>query len=215
MKKRFIYRVLVGIACVLTFCHLVVTVLPAQAEQEASAPQEDRDTITSFAYTITNPAGPNAIEAFRRHPQTGRLTRIGRFPTGGTGDPFVGGFQQHAIVSNGRFLYAVNPGSDTISAFAIAVNGRLRLLGSVPSNGRRPVSLALHDRLLYVANEGSIPGDASGVASYSGFHIRHDGSLRPIPNSTVLVSLGGSLADVLFNASGEFLVGMRFSGQHY
>ena len=60
-----------------------------------------------------------------------------------------------ALASDGEHLYVVNPGSDDISAFAIQRDGSLRLLGRTASQGRRPVSLALHGDLLYVANEGN------------------------------------------------------------
>lgn len=212
MKHHCIHRVVVRLACVLALCSLYMTALQVHAEQGGGAPQESASATNSFAYTITNPDGPNAVEAFRRNTRTGRLTHIGRFPTDGTGDPFVGAFQQHSLASHGRFLYAVNPGSDTITAFAINADGSLEHLGTVPSNGRRPVSLAVHGQLLYVANEGSIPGEGADTASYSGFHIRPNGTLRPIPDSTIPVSVGGSLADVLFNERGDLLVGTRLAG---
>lgn len=171
---------------------------------------EDRQ---SFVYVMTNPDGPNSIDAFTRDRSSGRLTYFGRFQTGGTGDPTVGGFQQHALVSDDKSLYAVNPGSDSISAFAIQGDGSLRLLNTVPSGGRRPVSLALRNTLLYVANAGNVPAQESAFASYSGFRVRRDGSLESLANSTRQISDAGVvLSDVVFNAPGDVLIGIRMRG---
>jgi len=172
---------------------------------------DDRDA-RSFVYVMTNPAGPNAVEAYSRDQRTGALTRRGRFPTGGTGDPFVAGFEQHALVADHDTLYAVNPGSDTISAFSIRGDGGLRLLGRVPSGGRRPVSLALTEGVLYVANQGNPPTGLPEQASYSGFRVHRDGRLTPIPGSTVLLNAGDSPADVVFGRNGGVLVGSRLVG---
>ncbi|WP_437669817.1 lactonase family protein [Sorangium sp. So ce131] len=169
----------------------------------------------SFAYTITNPDGENGIEAFARDPETGRLTHLGRTMTGGKGDPFTGGAEQHALVSDGERVFAVNPGSDEISAFAIEDDGSLTLLGTSPSGGRRPVSLTLHADRLFVVNEGNPPGaDPSDFveASYAGFTVRSDGTLEPIPGATVAVDKGHSPSDILFNHDGSRLVAARPAG---
>lgn len=166
----------------------------------------------SVVYVVTNPSGANAVEAFTRDVATGRLAHLGRYETGGEGDAFTGGFESHALVGNNRFVYAVNPGSDTISAFAVQDDGALRLIGTVPSGGRRPVSLALHGNLLYVANEGNVPGSAAQdqlPGSYAGFHVRDNGSLEPIPSAHVQLQRGDSPGEILLNHDGTRLVACR------
>jgi 6-phosphogluconolactonase len=165
----------------------------------------------SFVYTVTNPAGDNAVAAFVRDRRTGRIRSMGRYATGGQGDPRTGAVSQHAIVSQGNHLYAVNPGSNDISAFAILADGSLRLLAVVPSGGRAPVSLALHGDLLYVANFGTFDAE-NAPASYSGFRLQRDGSPVPIPGSTIVLERGDALSDIVFNPHGCLLIGTRTGG---
>jgi hypothetical protein len=236
MKNRTNYSLwvmVVTIACVALCSFFLV---PAQAGHPSLEPAtlghstadddtNDSDGAASFVYTLTNPAdpnadptdpnavgGPNAVDAFTRNRETGRLTYMGRYLTGGLGDPFVGGSSQHSLVSNGKHLYAVNPGDDTISALEIRRDSSLRLLNRVPSGGRRPASLALHGNLLYVANQGNSPEQPPDLASYSGFRVRRDGSLQPLPGSTITLNVGDTAADILFNRNGDVLIGDRLIG---
>lgn len=182
-----------------------------QDNPRAGQPRPSR----SVVYVVTNPAGPSAVEAFSRDPESGRIAHLGRFETGGKGDPFVGGLSSHAIVGNRRHVYAVNPGDDTISAFAIEKDGSLRLLDKVPSGGRRPASLALHGSLLYAVNQGNVPGsppDQQLPASYTGFRVRDDGRLDPISGSTVALEKGDSPGEILFNHDGSRLIACRLAG---
>lgn len=168
----------------------------------------------SFVYLVTNPNGANAVQAWSRNQQTGLLTQIGRFPTGGTGDADVGGFQQDPLLVDGEFLYVVNPGSDTITSFRVTTSGALQQLSQVPSGGRRPVALAISGTLMYVANQGNRPGNPANIllpGSYSGFRISN-GVITPIPGSTVMLPPGGSPNHVVFSPNGEILVGCRGFG---
>jgi 6-phosphogluconolactonase len=158
-------------------------------------------------YTITNLAGPDAIAAFDRNPETGLLTFKALYPTGGNGDPNAVRASQGALVAEGRFLYAVNSGSNTISVFRIHHDGSLKLIGSpVPSGGLNPVSIAISNRgILYVANR----GDQKTVpANYTGFRI-HQGRLRPMDGSTVELTTTGKPSDLIFSNNGRILIGAR------
>jgi len=73
----------------------------------------------------------------------------------------------------------------------------------VSSGGVRPVSVAVHDNLVYVANAGN------GGSNYTGFRLRDDGRLRPIAGSAVALPDGSQPGDVLFNADGTKLAGTR------
>lgn len=172
----------------------------------------------SFVYVLANPIGPNVVEVFARNRLTGRLTHQASVPTGGQGNFDAGASSQHSLVTDGEFLYAVNPGSDDISVFAIRENGSLRLLSRTPSGGPNPISLALHDDLLYVANQGDPvfePGEPVGprIGNYTGFKVRRDGTLRPIAGSTVTLNQADTPTDVLFNKSGDLLMGARLNGR--
>src|SRR6266508_6343188 len=68
-------------------------------------------------YTLTNSPAGNAVKVFHRAGD-GSLSSGGEFPTGGTGTG--GGLgNQGAVVLEGKHLFAVNPGSDSISAFEV------------------------------------------------------------------------------------------------
>jgi 6-phosphogluconolactonase len=146
-------------------------------------------------YTSTNSAAANAIQAFSRAPD-GSLTPAGSFATGGTGTGAGLGSQGAVVLDAGR-LFAVNAGSDNISAFKVTGRG-LRLRDLEPSNGDRPISLTVHGDLLYVLNAGS--------DQISGFRIRRGGDLEPLAGSTRSLSgTGTDPAQVQFSPSGGLL----------
>ena len=75
--------------------------------------------------------------------------------------------------------------------------------GVVSSGGVLPVSIAVHQDLVYVANSGT------GGSNYTGFRLGNDGRLQPIPGSTVALPDGAQPGDVLFDGTGTKLVGTR------
>lgn len=209
MRKRFMMWALSGAMLGVAVCALPGRLVAAEAQ--ATAPK-------SFIYINGNLDGENEIETFARDKKTGRLAFLGRTATGGMGFPFNGGFQQHAVVTDGKSLYAVNPGAQpgnpnnygTISAFRVGQDGSLKLLNVVSSNGLRPVSLAIQGNLLYVANQGSVPGSGEGLpGSYSGFKVLAGGALEPIPGSKIDLPKDSSPADILITPDGSRLVGMQ------
>ncbi len=156
-------------------------------------------------YVNNNSAGQNTIAAFDRHAD-GSLTAIpgSPFPTGGagTGVPFgsAGGLQQTA---DGRYLLATDPGSNEVSVLRIKSGGGLRVSDVVPSNGIAPVSIAVHDSLVYVANGGA------GGSNYTGFRLNPGGRLRPIAHSTYPLPDDALPGHVLISPDGRRLVGTR------
>ena len=168
----------------------------------------DRNLRAGAVYVMTNQV-ENAVAVFRRSP-AGMLTSAGEFPTGGAGDPVPQGTDpatdplasQGSLVlgEDSQFLFAVNAGSNQISVLRVGRND-LTMVDLVDSGGVRPISLALHEDLLYVLNEGGTP-------NITGFTIGDDGTLTPLAGSTQPL-IGGTAADpaeVSFNADGTLLV---------
>jgi 6-phosphogluconolactonase len=111
-------------------------------------------------YVLTNILAGNTVVSLQRN-QDGSLTRLEEVSTGGLGSgpiplpPPIGGpnplDSQDALIAtpNGRFLLAVNPGSNEVSVLDIRGEG-LVLTDKVSSNGEFPVSLSIHGNLVYV-----------------------------------------------------------------
>lgn len=176
------------LALALLFTSLAVGVPAAQATGNAGV-----------VYTSTNATDGNAIVVFQRAAD-GTLTPAGQVPTGGNGTGGGLGNQGAVVLSdNGRWLYTVNAGSNSISAFRLR-DGGPELVGTVASGGERPISLTVHRRLLYVLNAG-------GAGNISGFVIGPHGSLVPLPDSTrPLSGANTGPAQVAFSPNGRLLV---------
>lgn len=154
-------------------------------------------------YVMTN-ATPNAIQTFHRA-DDGRLSPGPSCPTGGDGhapNPPLG-FpileSQNALIlsRDGRMLFAVNAGSDTISSFVVRRGGELQRVSQVSSNGARPVSLALHEGVLYVANADS--------KSIQGYTVSDRGELTMLDGASRALS-GSGVATIAFHPTGDVLV---------
>jgi DNA-binding beta-propeller fold protein YncE len=156
-------------------------------------------------YVNNNTSGSNTIAGFDRHAD-GSLTPIAGSPFdaggAGTGTPFgsAGGLQQ---TSDGRYLLATDPASSQISVLRVLRGGALRLVEVQGSNGTAPVSIAVHDGLVYVANGGA------GGSNYTGFRLSDGGHLRPIAGSTYPLPDNALPGHVLISPDGHRLVGTR------
>jgi hypothetical protein len=161
--------------------------------------------VRGHVYLDDNTAGSNTIAAFDRHAD-GSLTPLpgSPFTVGGAGTG-AGLASQGAvqIADGGRFLLAVDAGSNQVSVLGIQPSGSLRLASVVPSGGALPVSIAVHGSLVYVANAGPAHSD------YTGFRLASSGRLTPVPGSTVALPAAAQPGDVLFNGTGSKLVGTR------
>jgi hypothetical protein len=159
-------------------------------------------------YVLTNQV-ENAVAVFSRT-ANGMLTAAGQFSTGGAGDPVAQPqdpptdplASQGALILNQshQLLFAVNAGSNQISALRISQAG-LDLVDVVDSGGVRPISLAVHENLLYVLNEGGTP-------NVTGFTVGDDGTLTPLASSTqpLIGDTAADPAEVSFNPDGTLLV---------
>lgn len=150
-------------------------------------------------YTQTNDPDGNAIQRFLLG-RDGGLRPAGTFATGGTGLATLGGRQGAVELSDdGRHLYAVNAGSDTVSAFRVGPHGPA-LVGTFASRGDAPASVDEHRGRVYVLNSGTDPGVAA-------FTRRRDGSLAPIPGGTRALAPGADgAAQVSVTPDGRSLV---------
>ena len=149
-------------------------------------------------YTMTNAAGSNAVMVYPRA-SDGTLGAGQAYATGGAGLGGALGSQGSVKLSaDGRWLFAVNAGSNDLSVFATNRLG-LILTDRVASGGTEPVSVATHGDVVYVLNAGS---DA-----VSGFTIDLNGKLTPIPDSThALDGSGTGAAQLDFSPDGAALV---------
>jgi 6-phosphogluconolactonase (cycloisomerase 2 family) len=143
-------------------------------------------------YTLTNTA-TNAVIVYDRS-ATGELTWSGTFPTGGSGGPLG---SQGAVTTSedGRWLYAVDSGTNDIAVFRITKGG-LTWSDRVASGGIQPVSVTTSHDVVYVVNAAS--------SSIAGFRST-DGGLSPIAGSTRTFS-GKGAAQIQFSPSGRALV---------
>jgi 6-phosphogluconolactonase len=92
---------------------------------------------------------------------------------------------------NGRFAYASNTGSGTLSGYSVSPNGSLSLLdpdGVTGVTGPGPIDMALsvNSRFLYALN--------SGNGTISAFGVNPDGSLSSLPGVTGIPSGATGLA---------------------
>ena len=166
----------------------------------------------NFAYTETENTNPgqNAVVAYSQN-SNGQVTEIGSFKTDGTGftDNGLLGPQdsdKEVIASpDGRLLFAVNQGSNSVAAFRVQPDGSLALVHdtAVSSGGTEPVSLAIADGRLYVTNRGDeIQGQPGTIApTITVFNIGRRGTLTQDFADTTTLPVGLSPSQVLISSN--------------
>ena len=203
---RFLTRTRPGLKAGLILLGLAAAAATVAVPTSASA-----STVTSpvvgYTYVDGNTAPANTIDGYARHAD-GSLTPLAGSPFSAGGSGLGSGLASQGaiqVTADGRYLLAVDAGSNQISVLRLTANGVPVLVGQpVSSAGITPVSVAVSPfGLVYVANQGN------GGSGYSGFRLNRDGSLTPIAGSTVTVPDGSGLGDVFFNASGNHLIGTR------
>ncbi len=169
-------------------------------------------------YSMTNRAvGGNSITTFDRAAD-GTLRQRADVPTGGngTGTPEdsangliqanVGGESSPTnFQGNGKFLLALNGGSDSISVFRTD-GAELELVDVEPSRGNRPISITVNKGVAYVLNAGGpmCTGDFP-QQNITGFTLDARGQLTPIPGSARPLSGGNAsgCTQVAFDKTGN------------
>lgn len=190
-----------------TFRRSLVLMLVVAGSAVAAATAAASPGVVGHLYVNDNTAGTNTIAAFDRHAD-GTLTPTpgSPFATDGAGTGHgIGSQGALQVTSDGKYLLAADAGSDDISVLRIKDDGSLKTVGgsAVSSGGNQPVSIAVHDDLVYVANAGD------GAVNYTGFTLNPGGHLRPLAGSTIPLPDGSQPGDVFFNGTGTNLVGTR------
>src|SRR5271163_3244449 len=165
----------------------ISAVTPGLPSAKVAAAPSAIDTPADFGavYVSTNETGGNAILVFNRS-LDGTLKPAGTFPTGGLGsggrepDFGLGNAGALALSDDRRFLFAVNPGSDDITVFAIRPDG-LAIVDRQTSGGHQPLSITVHRNLVYVLNGGGNVGASDNI---SGFLVDDRGKLSHLRGST-------------------------------
>jgi 6-phosphogluconolactonase len=138
-------------------------------------------------FVMSNAADRNEVIVFSQSAdghfyETGRYDTHGR-GSGGITDPL----QSQGSLRLSRdhaLLFAANAGSGTISVFRV-FRSSLFLVDQVPSGGSEPLSVAQFGNLVYVLK-------SAGSGSIVAFHLRPDGHLRQIENSTTYLTVTNS-----------------------
>ena len=167
--------------------------------------RKDWSSDWSAVFTLTNDPSGNELAVFRLD-NKGRMSKPVLLPTGGDGTGGGLGNQGALAMSEDKnFLYAVNPGSGTITVFRLTQSGP-QVLQTIDAGGKRPISIALRRNLLYVLNaDGSVSNtDVDGIA---GFVVRANGRLRPLAGSVAHLSARTTgPAQIAFSPSGDALI---------
>jgi 6-phosphogluconolactonase len=169
---------------VLAMAAVLAVSLPGAAAGKKEGKKFRAGTVVGHVYTETNSVTRNEVYDFARQ-ANGHLVRVGDVGTGGQGGlenqhgcgancPFLDTQGELNLTSDGRLLFAVNAGSNTVSAFRVTPHG-LELTDQKTSQGNFPYSLTSHGNLLYVLNEKSL--------SIAGFRFTSTGKLTPIIGS--------------------------------
>ena len=150
-------------------------------------------------FTSTNSAAGNELLAYGSGPG-GALALLARYPTQGVGTSAGLGSQGAVqLSSDGRWLFVVNAGSNTLSTFAVRPAG-LVLKSVIDSGGLHPISVSEREGLVYVLNDGG-SGNVAGFRNERGTLVAVAGSMKP------LSAAGGTgPAQVSISPDGDVLV---------
>jgi 6-phosphogluconolactonase (cycloisomerase 2 family) len=137
-------------------------------------------------FVETDNVNGNQVVAYHRA-SDGTLSQVATYSTGGLGGILTGSAVDHTASQGSlnydpehNLLLAVNAGSNTVSVFAVR-GDRLALRQVVPSGGTFPVSVTVHDDLVYVLNALN-GGSVQGYRVFGSF-------LAPIPGSSRALGL--------------------------
>jgi len=154
---------------------------------------------TGHVYIESNDASANSIIMYKQNAD-GKLSWISETTSGGNGSG-AGLGSEGAITINEdhTWLVAVNAGSNSVSSFKIKNDGSLELKHTASSGGTLPISVCVHNNLVYVVN--------STTANVSGFMLGSNGSLTKIDGAEKNLSdITAGPAQISFNPWGNGLL---------
>ena len=153
-------------------------------------------TTGGAVYVQTN-EGENKVVAFARAGD-GRLSPLAVHETGGAGDaePHLTSQGSVVVTAAGGHVLVTNSASDDVSAFAVAADGTLQLLGRAPA-GSAPKSVSESRGLVYVL--------ATGTPGLAGFRLGENG-LEPIAGAEGALVPQSDPAQVGFTPDGSMLI---------
>jgi 6-phosphogluconolactonase len=185
-------------AATVSLSALQTTRATANEDDRKDDRRDDRNGSIGAIYTASNATTDNQILAFDQM-RDGSLKPMGSVSTGGKGSGGGLGNQSGlTLTSDRRLLLAVNAGSNEISV--LKFNDRKpKLVSKVASGGTRPVSITVQGDLVYVLNAGS--------DDVTGFYLKENGQLYPIPNSRrALSGKATAPAQIRFSPDGRSMV---------
>jgi 6-phosphogluconolactonase (cycloisomerase 2 family) len=171
-------------------------------------------------YSNTNATPANFVRVHYRHAD-GTIEEGPLVATGGVGSlaappfgfPVLDSVNAIARTEDGRLVFAVNGGSNSVSSFrVVGSNDGLVLADHEPSRGTLPISVAVTSvgvtrTILYVLNEGTLglpPVPGTIVGTIAGFSVDPSGAMTPIPGAVYPVS-DPIASQVGFDATGTVL----------
>lgn len=182
-----------------SFHRALIASVALGASAAGSVAQAAGATGGGLIFTSTNSATGNELLIFGSD-ASGALALRGRLQTLGLGSGVGLGSQGAVTLSgDGRTLFVVNAGSNTVSSFVIRGDA-IGLAGTVDSGGLSPISVSERDGLVYVLNAGG-NGNVAGFRNARGVLAPVAGSIQP------LSAAGGSgPAQVGIGPEGDVLV---------
>jgi 6-phosphogluconolactonase len=187
---------------VLAFAALSLALVPSGA----AVSTHPATSTPGAVFTMTNAASGNEVVGYLRA-SSGALTWAGNFSTGGTGSgASLADAGSIVLSSNHAWLFAVDAGSDQLSVFQVHPSSSSSLLTRTDvagSGGSTPVSVTVHDDLVFVLND----GNATTGGSVVGFHLSATGQLARIPGASEPLSTSNATgaAQVAFDPAGHIL----------
>ena len=192
--------------------------LPGTASAKSPSKSKAKAKVVGRVYSETNSPKQNQVLIFNRY-SNGHLKFWKAVATGGTGGqqlqpgcaptcPFLDTQGELAQTSDGKHVFAVNAGSNSVSSFLATPSG-LKLVSVHSSGGKFPNSLTIHGGWLYVLNSGifpmpgpPVPGNIAGLRFNAGGHLTPiSGSLRPLTPT-----VPGLARQIGFNNNGKLLI---------
>jgi 6-phosphogluconolactonase len=200
----------------LTAVAVVALALPGMAS--AKSPSKSRAKVVGRVYTETNSLKQNQVLIFNRF-ANGQLQFYKAVATKGKGGqqlqpgcaptcPFLDTQGEVALSPNGKLLFAVNAGSDSISSFRVTASG-LQLAAVHSSGGKFPNSLTVHGNLVYILDSGIFPMPGPAVpGNIAGLRFNAVGNLTAVSGSirALTPTVPGLARQVGFNNNGKLLV---------